>query len=117
MERIQRDLARTAADQKLTAASRADLLVRLQIEIEALERRIAEIGTELAAMEQSSVDPEEVRTALEQFDGVWESLTTREQERLIRLLVARVTYDGRTGKAGVVFKSPGAKELCQGNHD
>jgi len=40
-------------------------------------------------------------------------LTTREQEQLIQLLVAKVGYDGRTGKVTVNFRSAGAKELCQ----
>jgi site-specific DNA recombinase len=117
VQRIHRDLARAVADQKLTAASRADLLVRLESELDTAEQRVAEIGTELAALDQESIDPAEVRKALEQFDGVWESLTTREQERLIRLLVAGVTYDGRTGKAGVAFKCGGARSLCRANHD
>jgi site-specific DNA recombinase len=116
LQRIHRDLARTAADSKLTPQDRADLLVRLQGELESTERRIADIGSKLTALDQESADPDEVRAALQQFDGVWGVLTTREQERLIRLLVAKVTYDGRTGKAGVTFKCAGAKELCQGNH-
>jgi len=30
------------------------------------------------------------------------------------MLVAKVGYDGRTGKVTVNFSSAGAKELCQG---
>jgi site-specific DNA recombinase len=117
LQRIQRDLARVAADSKLTPKDRADLLVRLQDELESTERRIADIGCKLAELDQESADPDEVRMALQQFDGVWGVLPAREQERLIRLLVAKVTYDGRTGKAGVTFKCSGARDLCQGNHD
>ena len=42
------------------------------------------------------------------------SLATREQEQLVQLLVAKVGYDGVTGKVTVNFRSTGAKELCQG---
>jgi hypothetical protein len=41
-------------------------------------------------------------------------MTTREQEKMIRLLVAKVGYDGRTGKVTVNFSNIGARELCQG---
>jgi site-specific DNA recombinase len=116
IQQLQRDLAKTAADSKLASSERADRLVQLQKGLEAVEGRMVNIGAELAALDAAAVDPADVRTMLEQFDPVWESLTTRDQERLIRLLVAKVTFDGRTGKAGVTFKGAGAKELCQGNH-
>jgi hypothetical protein len=34
-------------------------------------------------------------------------------EQMIHLLVAKVGYDGRTGKVTVNFRSAGAKQLCQ----
>jgi site-specific DNA recombinase len=116
LQRIQRDLAKAVADPKLASAERAGLLVRLQDELEATERRLTDIADQLAALDQASVDISDVRSAPEQFDPVWDSLTIREQERLIRLLVAKVTYDGRTGKAGITFNGAGARDLCQGNH-
>ena len=33
---------------------------------------------------------------------------------MIRLLIAKVGYDGRSGKVTINFSSEGAKELCQG---
>ena len=92
------------------------MLLRLQGELEGTERRLADLAEQLVALDWEAIDAGEVRSALDQFDPVWESLTTRDQERLIRLLVGKVTYDGRTGKAGVTFKGAGAKDLCQGNH-
>jgi hypothetical protein len=38
----------------------------------------------------------------------------REQVRLIQMLVAKVGYDGQTGKVTVDFRSAGMKELCDG---
>jgi site-specific DNA recombinase len=116
LQRIQRDLAKAAVDPKLAPADRASLLLRLQGELESTERRLADLAEQLVALDREAVDAGDVRSALEQFNPVWESLTTRDQERLIRLLVGKVTYDGRTGKAGVRFKSAKAKDLCQGNH-
>jgi site-specific DNA recombinase len=87
-----------------------------QDELETTERRLADITDQLVALDRDTVDVAEVRSALEHFDPVWEVLTTRDQERLIRLVVGKVTYDGRTGKVGVTFKGAGAKGLYQGNH-
>ena len=50
--------------------------------------------------------------ALEQFGPVWESLTPREQARLVQLVVARVDYDGAAGKAAITFHPPGIKALA-----
>jgi hypothetical protein len=58
--------------------------------------------------------PTTFRHTLAEFDAVWSSLTTKEQEQMIHLLVAKVGYDGRAGKVTVNFSSAGAKELCQG---
>jgi hypothetical protein len=33
---------------------------------------------------------------------------------MIHLLVAKVGYDGRTGKVTVSFSNEGAREICQG---
>jgi site-specific DNA recombinase len=116
LHRIQRDLAKAAVDPKLVPADRASLLLRLQDELKGTEVRMADLAEQLAALDGEAVDADELRTALDQFDPIWDSLTTRDQERLIRLLVGKVTFDGRTGKAGVTFKGAGAKDLCRGNH-
>jgi site-specific DNA recombinase len=47
---------------------------------------------------------------------VWKSLNTNEQTRIVRMVVDRVGYDGRTGKVAVTFRSTGFKALC-GGHD
>lgn len=46
------------------------------------------------------------------FDPVWDSLTPREQARVIHLLVERVDYDGATGKIAITFHPSGIKMLA-----
>ncbi len=48
------------------------------------------------------------------FDPVWETLTPREQARVIRLLVQRVDYDGEKGTVSVTFHPAGIKTLRRG---
>jgi hypothetical protein len=45
------------------------------------------------------------------FEPLWDQLTTVEQERFIRVLIAEVGYDGHTQTVTVGFHSEGIKEL------
>ena len=46
------------------------------------------------------------------FDPVWDSLTLREQSRLVHLLIEQVEYDGRTGDISITFHPTGIKTLA-----
>ena len=46
---------------------------------------------------------------------MWESLSPREQARLLHLLVERVDYDGRDGTISITFHASGIKALA--NHE
>ena len=107
-------LAREAADTSVDSGARFDRIVGIQKEIETTERRLAELAAERKAFDSERINAEDLRRTLAEFDAIWSSLTTKEQEQLIHLLVAKVGYDGRTGKVTVNFRSAGAKELCQG---
>ena len=65
------------------------------------------------ANETAMAEPADVQDALQKFDPLWEQLTTWEQERFIRALVAEVRYDRRTETVTVGFSSEGIKELCE----
>jgi site-specific DNA recombinase len=88
-------------------------LADLQDRIGFIERRMSEIRAELGAMEADAVSEEEITVALKAFDPVWKSLNTNEQTRIIRMVIERVGYDGRTGKVAVTFRSAGFKALCE----
>jgi site-specific DNA recombinase len=84
----------------------------LQERIQTTEQRIAELRNDLDTLEAETVSPQELKQALEAFDPIWKTLNTSEQSRIIRALVERVGYDGRTGKIAVTFRSAGFKKLC-----
>ncbi len=112
LRRLNADLAKVTATP--SNAMRVDRLADLQERIGAVERRMSEVRSDLAALDAESVSEEEVEEALASFDPVWKSLNTSEQTRIIRALVERVRYDGRTGKVAVTFRSAGFKALCEG---
>ena len=110
---LNQSVGRVAADKQLDTGARFDKLAELQREIHTVESQLMELGFERKLLDSDRMNGDELRQMLGEFDLIWSSLTTREQEQLIRLLVAKVGYDGRTGKVTVNFCSAGAKELCQ----
>jgi site-specific DNA recombinase len=109
-------LAREAGDTSVDSGARFDRIVGIQKEIETTEHRLTELAAERKSCDQDRINANDLRSTLAEFDSIWSSLTTREQEQMIHLLVAKVGYDGRTGKVTVNFRSAGAKELCQDKH-
>ena len=107
-------LVREAGDPGASDTERAARMAETRREIETVEGRLAELAAARTDGEAEQIEAGDLHGTLAEFDGVWASLTTREQEQMIRLLIAKVGYDGQNGKVTVNFSSKGAKELCQG---
>jgi site-specific DNA recombinase len=110
---LNQTLVREAADTSVDSGARFERIVALQREIERTESSLTELAAERKSYDQDRINANDLRTTLAEFDSIWSSLIAREQEQLIQLLVAKVGYDGQTGKVTVNFRSAGAKELCQ----
>jgi site-specific DNA recombinase len=113
LRQLTQNLAREAGDTRADSGARFDRIVGIQKEIEKTERQLVELAAERDAVDSARINADDLRRTLADFEAVWGSLITREQEQLIQLLVSKVGYDGRTGKVTVNFRSAGAKELCQ----
>src|ERR1022692_4504185 len=113
LRRLNQSLAREGADTSVDSGARFERIVALQREIETTENRLTELTAERKSCDQDRINANYLRSTLAEFDSIWSSLIAREQEQLIHLLVAKVGYDGRTGKVTVNFRSAGAKELCE----
>ena len=115
---LQRDLKRHSAELRKLAGCLAtngtatDRVADLQDRIRLAEQRSTQVREELIALGRELVDEKEVGRALALFDPVWETLSPREQVRVIRLLVQRVDYDGEKGTVSVTFHPAGIKTLA-----
>ena len=87
------------------------MLAELQEKIQAKQRRATAIREKFEAFHEKAIDEKTVTTALSEFDSVWESLSPREQVRIVTLLVERVTYDGEKGSVAITFRPAGFKTL------
>ena len=114
LRQLNQDLAKEAADTSVDSGARFERMATLQREIETAERRLVELTAERGDLDRDHLNADDLRRTLAEFDAIWTTMATKEQEQMIHMLVAKVGYDGRTGKATVNFSNTGAKELCQG---
>jgi len=90
-----------------------DRLADLQDRIRADEQRGTRTREEIIALGREIVDEKELASALATFDPVWDSLSPREQARVMHLLLERVGYDGDKGTVAMTFQPNGIKALAQ----
>jgi site-specific DNA recombinase len=87
-------------------------LADLQERLAQVEKRAAGVREQIEAVRRQRLDEERASEALRLFDPVWESLTPREQARVIGLLVERIDYDGGQGKVAIRFHPTAIKALA-----
>ena len=67
---------------------------------------------QIIVLSRELVDAREVGQACSMFDPVWETLTAREQARILHLLIQHVDYDGENGNVSITFHTTGIKTLA-----
>ena len=77
-----------------------------------IEGRLSEIAEELSTLQTAAVDKRDVAKALSMFDPVWDVLFPAERERIIALLVERVTFDAARETVAVTFRPTGSRALA-----
>ncbi len=101
------ELVGNLAGGEVTTAQMADLQERIQ----SAEQRTSQIRAELIGLERQLIDENEAMRVMAAFDPVWETLSLREQARVLRLLIQRVDYDGDKGTVSVTFHPSGIEML------
>lgn len=103
-----RELAIEAATSNSATASR---LGELNERIRTAEQRLTELRERAITLSREIVDEREVTRSMAAFDPVWETLTPKEQSRVMRLLVKRIDYDGDAGTVSLTFHPEGLRDL------
>ncbi|MCG6158325.1 recombinase family protein [Rubinisphaera margarita] len=105
----------TNADRELERLSRnpATLvpaeLAAVQDRIQRIEARLREAERQL--YEGPIISDDQIRTALRQFDQVWDSLSLKDRSRILQLLIERVEYDGAESTVSIHFHTNGIESL------
>jgi site-specific DNA recombinase len=87
-------------------------LAELQGRLGQIEQRLARLRGQMEALQQERLDEAAATQALSGLIPAWERMTPDEQGRVVRLLVSRVDYDGKQGKASITFHPLGLKTLA-----
>jgi site-specific DNA recombinase len=87
-------------------------LVAAQERIGTLEARLAEVRDREATLAAQQIDEADLARALEAFTPIWDVLLTPEKERVLNLLIERVSYDGRDGNLTIRFRLDGIASLA-----
>jgi hypothetical protein len=110
------DVERFAETLSRTTGSSADAisgeLGKAQELVRTLESRQAEIKTEMATLNTKAIDRADLADALEAFDPIWDVLLTPEKERVLKLLVAHIDYDGSTQRMTIHWRLSGFGQLA-----
>lgn len=100
-----------AAIREAIAAGEPAKLVELQRQQAEASAAIAQLHDRVTALSAHELTATELDHAVEKFLPAWESLTGPERQRLLQLLVQRVTFHGETGEIAVTFHTTGIKTL------
>jgi site-specific DNA recombinase len=112
----QSEIRKVAMAGRPTAASTARL-ADAHDQAAQTEDRLAELKAELAELKQSQLTRADVDRAFDDFDCVWDSLSPREQARLLALLVERVEFDVSDSTIEVSFHPAAIKSLAEKHGD
>ena len=88
-------------------------LADLQERVRHIESRMTTIRNEIHQITKGLLSQQEAEVAMFSFDAVWESMTLRDQIRLIGLVVKQVDYDGESGRVTITFNPIGIRNRAQ----
>ena len=88
-------------------------LEKAQQHVQTLENRTLEIDQKLAELDAQAIDSADVAGAMEAFEPIWEVLLTPEKERVLRLLIEAVRYDGGTQRLEIDYRLAGLADFAE----
>ncbi len=91
----------------------AGRLADIHDQISNIEGRDAELREKIEDLESQVRDATEATVALAAFDPIWESLSPKQQARVVQLLIERIEYNGGEGSISITFQPTGIKTLAE----
>jgi hypothetical protein len=67
----------------------------------------------MPVLEREQLSEQDVSAAFDDFDGVWDALSPREQGQIVGLLVSRIEYDVSDSSLVVCFHASAIKTLAE----
>jgi site-specific DNA recombinase len=115
---LDRQLARHQAESRQLLAAPAPSqansarIVELYDQIDRVQRRLVEIKQQTDRMANRPLSESDIDAAFDDFDALWNSLPTREQIELLRLLVDRIEFVAETSSLEIAFHPTAIQTLA-----
>ena len=119
---VEQDLRRLHSEKKnlldavaqggAASGSLTDRLGETEQALSRLVNQAEELKADIRDIDDQVVEERELRDALAAFDELWNAMTTREQSRVLWLLIESVIYDGREGEVSIQFRPSGIRCLA-----
>ena len=94
------------------APGRIEHLQELEERLGKVAGRLKEVEGDIAALKAHSNDEDELKEALKAFGPVWSALFPMEQSRVLRLLIASITFNGQDQTVEIRFRPNGITTLA-----
>ena len=101
-----------AAADGQAAAALHEALADAQERLVTLEARLREIRTQADDVARLQVDNGDLGRALQSFTPIWDVLHAAEKERILRLLIETIAYDGGSESLTFSFRLAGLGTLA-----
>jgi len=105
-------LLRALAGGEASGTAISGRMTELENQAATLATRLAEVEREQALANTTTLDPNDLASALGMFDPIWDVLFPAEQARIIELLVRQIEYNGMDQSLAVTFHPVGIKALA-----
>ncbi|OPZ23479.1 MAG: DNA-invertase hin [Lentisphaerae bacterium ADurb.BinA184] len=89
-------------------------LAAIQERVSQIAREAADVHGRLANLRAATPGESEIVEACRLFDPLWDTLTSREQHRILHLLIERVEYDAAEETISITFHPTGIQALNAG---
>ena len=111
LKRHHKEVRELATDAAAATEANRSRLGDLNERIRTGEQAMTELRQRAVHLSRQIVDEREVAAALSAFDPVWETLTPKEQTRIVRLLVKQVEFDGAKGTVAITLHPDGLRGI------
>jgi site-specific DNA recombinase len=109
---VDRLVKAVAASDGQTAGALHDGLVVAQERLVGLETRLREVQVQTESLARLTVDKADLGRALASFTPIWHVLHAQEKERVLRLLIESISYDGAKATMAFRFRLAGLGTLA-----
>ncbi|MFH2002971.1 MAG: hypothetical protein ABIK28_25115, partial [Planctomycetota bacterium] len=93
-------------------ASQLESLQQINERLLTIMERVNAVKGSLESLETKHIMKSDIQAALASFTPIWDQLFPKERERIVRLLIEKVSYNSDSGEVEITFRPNGIKALA-----